>query len=147
MVGARPVLCPSSCEENMSCQVRQVDPMRARWEVATPGGSTVAAVDIEDWESADHADLPEAVERAIGCYPLANQVTWSYFKKTGTQWSREARARNRKRRLRERLERRCPMFADEFYERELSERAAYFEARHPVYDAGRPGGPPVSPED
>ena len=93
-----------------------------------------------DWYTADHKPPREILE-ACGCLPLANKLVWEYFTEPGTLWSRAARARERKRRLRKRLERKYPMFADQFYEQDLAARPLYFEGRHPVWDAGRPGGP------
>lgn len=95
---------------------------------------------MEDWQNANH-NIPPEIQREWT--PGKVRIVWASYKKPGTPWSREARARERRRRLRVRLERKYPMFADLFYEQEIQSRRLYFTGRHPRYDAGRPGGPPV----
>ena len=51
----------------------------------------------------------------------------------GKKWSRQAKARNRKKRLRRRLEKRFSLFADMFYFEEVSKRRAYFDGYPPQY--------------
>ena len=120
-------------------------PYKGIWAVISPSGEMVLEVIVEDWANADHRP-PAEIKKAQSTYPPGRgaQLHWSYEAPPGTQWSREARARNRRRRLRKRLVNKYPMFADQFYERELEERPLYFAARHPFYDAGRPGGPPAT---
>jgi len=66
-------------------------------------------------------------------------VCWAPVPRPRKQWSREARARNRVRRLRERMERKYPLFAEMFIRERLEANPDYYAGRDPVYDAGRPG--------
>ena len=120
-------------------------PYKGIWTVLSPSGEMVSEAVVEDWANADHR-LPAEIKAAQAAYPLGSgaQLCWSYEAPPGTQWSRKARARNRQRRLRRRLLNKYPMFADQFYARELEKRPLYFTARHPFYDAGRPSGPPAT---
>jgi hypothetical protein len=44
----------------------------------------------------------------------------------GTPWSKEAKARVRRGRLRKRLDNKMPLLADQFYQEELAKRSRYF---------------------
>lgn len=109
----------------------------AMWQVLDPNGQVVARVEIEDWEATDKRPPAELVA-ANGAPGNGYHLCWSPILPVGKQWSREARARNRVRRLRERTERKYPLLAEIFIQEELAARPEYYEARHPVYDAGRP---------
>ena len=120
-------------------------PYKGIWTVIDPDSNEVARAVIEDWGNVDHY-LPDEIKEARAKYSLGGgaQLCWTWEAPPGTPWSREARARNRRRSLRKRLVNKYPMFADQFYEGELEKRPLYFAARHPFYDAGRPGGPPAT---
>lgn len=111
--------------------------MGAVWRVIGPGNEVVAQVKIEDWRTADKRPPAEIVE-AVGVPGRGYHVCWSPISPARKQWSREARARNRVRRLRERMERKYPLFAEMFIRERLAADPEYYEGRHPVYDAGRP---------
>ena len=124
-------------EEN-SVTGRDSRAIGAVWRVIGPGNEVVAQVKIEDWRTADKRPPAEIVE-AVGVPGRGYHVCWSPISPARKQWSREARARNRVRRLRERMERKYPLFAEMFIEERLAADSEYYEGRHPVYDAGRPG--------
>lgn len=77
----------------------------AVWRVIGPGGEVVARAEIEDWRTADKRPPAEIVE-AAGTPGRGYHVCWSPIPPPRKQWSREARARGRVRRLRERTIRR-----------------------------------------
>lgn len=111
--------------------------MGAVWRVVGPHGELVARAEIEDWQAADKRPPAEILE-AAGTPGRGYHVCWSPIAPPRKQWSREARARGRVRRLRERMERKYPLFAEEFIRERLAADPEYYEGRHPVYDAGRP---------
>lgn len=109
----------------------------AVWRVVGPDGEVVARVEVEDWQAADKRPPLEILE-AAGRSGRGYHVCWSPILPPRKQWSREARSRNRIRRLRERMERKYPLFAEMFIQERLAADPEYYEGRHPVYDAGRP---------
>lgn len=112
--------------------------MSAEWRVTDPSGRVIAQVHIEDWQAADKRP-PAEILAAVGTPGTGYHLSWSAILPPRKQWSREARARNRVRRLRERMERKYPLFAEVFIQERLDQNPDYYAARDPVYDAGRPG--------
>jgi hypothetical protein len=119
------------------------------WRITSPSGEVITERFIADWPNTTDHSPPDELMSVLAAFPAGAGWTlnWSAEVAPGTPWSREARARERRRRLRVRLERRCPMFASQFYAEELAARPKYFAGVHPFYDAGRPGGPPVVVEE
>ncbi len=112
--------------------------MGAVWRVVGPNNETVARVEIEDWRTADKQP-PADILAAAGAPGRGYHVCWAPILPPRKQWSREARARNRVRRLRVRMERKYPLFAEMFIRERLEANPDYYAGRDPVYDAGRPG--------
>ena len=51
--------------------------------------------------------------------------------KPKVKWSKEAKARNRKKRLKNRLQKQYPLFWESIYEQELTERHGYYNGEDP----------------
>jgi hypothetical protein len=113
--------------------------------VRNPAGAIIASRWVADWSNADHRP-PEELLALMGPPGSGWRLCWSGEIKAGKPWSREARARERRRRLRARLEKKYPLFVNEFFATDVANRPDYFSGRHPVFDAGRPGGPPAHKE-
>jgi len=111
--------------------------MDAYWYVTAPGGDVVARVDVEEWQTADR-HIPAEILAAAGAPGRGYNVCWASIPPLRKQWSREARARNRIRRLRERMERKYPLFAEMFIQEALEARPDYYAGCDPIYDKDRP---------
>jgi len=89
---------------------------------------------VEDWYAADERMPPE---RLIA---LADQnpgygISWGWRPAAPRRrWSKEAKARERHRRLCKRMNAKYPLFAEQFIEQELKNRASYYAAEDPLYD-------------
>ena len=104
------------------------------------GAGVLARVVVEDWARAEDHSPPQ--ELAALAMTDGYQLVWSSeFYEPPRQWSKERRARERVRRMRERIEHKWPMFAEQLIAEALASKPAYYAAEDPVYDAGRPGGP------
>ena len=88
---------------------------------------------ITDWQGSSNG-----VPRGLADYARDHPgygIFWLARVETRAKWSQEAKARNRKRRLRERLQRKYPLLWEQFYKEALAARPAYYDASDPLYDA------------
>ena len=96
----------------------------------------LATLDVPDWPSAEH-HIPEALHQLAAEHPGYGLHWGSLSDQPRRTWSRETRARNRKRKLRERLQKKYPMLWEQFYAEQVAANPDYYEACDAVYDAGR----------
>ena len=100
-----------------------------------PGPRVLAERVIPNWPGAPDHDMPADLVEMARAHP-GYSVTWA-FRPTQPrrQWSKEAKVRERVRRLRERMERKYPLFAKLFIAEAMARKPDYYRAEDPYYDA------------
>jgi len=100
-----------------------------------PNGDMVLAEEVvEDWRAAPGKTPPERLVALADRNP-GYGISWAWGStEPRRRWSKEAKARERRRRLRKRMNAKYPLFAEQFIEQELRNRAAYYAAEDPFYD-------------
>lgn len=101
-----------------------------------PAGERVLAERVvPNWHDAEDKRMPADLVALAGERP-GYAVTWAFRPdQPRRRWSQEAKAKARVRRLRERMERRYPLFAEQFIAERMAANPAYYRAEDPYYDA------------
>ena len=85
------------------------------------------------WSGHPDSKFPDSFFAIVG-FGRGYGIGWTYIdEKPRRKWSRRAKARNRRNRLKKRLQKKYPLFWKDFYYKELSERSNYFKAIDPPY--------------
>jgi hypothetical protein len=100
-----------------------------------PTNRVLAERVVPDWRNAEDHQMPADLVEFASTKP-GYCVTWSWrTTQPRRTMSKQAKARDRVRRLRERMERKYPLFAEQFVAERLAANPAYYRAEDPRYDA------------
>ena len=88
---------------------------------------------IEDWANNTNKKCPEDLSFLADQNP-GYSICWEYEYIPGTKWSKEAKARNRVRLLRRRMEKKCPLFAEQLITQKVAEKPAYYKGENPIFN-------------
>lgn len=85
------------------------------------------------WRGNVDSQLMDAFFAIVG-YGKGWGIGWTWIdNKPRRKWSKAAKARNRRKRLKKRLEKKYPLFSDEFFAIEIAKRRDYFDGIDPIY--------------